>query len=399
MTEVPATAHFARVARDENVTRVAYVEQGGGHPLPFPAVAALFPNVRFDSLGEAWPDKLTSRYDALIVTVDGASAVEVDEAARRLRSRPDGLKVIVILYQPDISTTRLLLREGAADVVPGPVNETALAVTLDKLLGSMTPIAAGRDGGEIVAVLKAGGGVGATALCVQAAAMAAQAGASVCVTDLDLQFGAASLYLDMPEAATVSDCMGAGAKVAEMDFASLLGKHRSGVCLLAAPRQVTPLEALTPAQTEGLLKALRRSYELVLIDLPSVWTAWTNRALQLADRIVIVTHLSVPHMHMLDRQLSTLRSQGLDDRRVTLVCNALSPDQMSTLSIKAAERALGRGFDVVVPEDRKLMYSAINQGVELSSLRRGAKIERAIADLAKLIAPQASAGAAKARRR
>jgi pilus assembly protein CpaE len=398
MTEVPVTAHFARVARDEDVTRVAYIEKGASHPLPFPAVAALFPNVRFDGLTD-WPEGPKARYDMLIVGVDGASASDVDETARRLRARRDGMRIVVVLYQPDIATIRLLLREGAADVAPGPVTETSLAVTLDKLLGPAAVGGSRREGGEIVAVLKAGGGVGATALCVQIGAVAAHTGLSVCVTDLDLQFGAAALYLDMPEAATVSDCLSAGAKVAEMDFPALLGKHRSGVSLLAAPRQVTPLEALSPTQTEALLKALKRSYELVLVDLPSVWTAWTNRALQLADRIVLVTHLSVPHMHMLDRQLATLRSQALDGRHVTLVCNALSPEHTDTLSLKAAERALGRAFDVIVPEDRKLMYSAINQGVELSSLKRGAKVEKAIAQLAHAVAPQRLADVTQARRR
>jgi pilus assembly protein CpaE len=378
-------ARFSRATRVEDVTRVAVVSPG--EQMPFPGVAALFPHLQFDTVGATWPDRPPSGYELLIAPVDGASAVEIDSAVRRLRAMPAELRVIVVLQHADIATTRLLLREGAADVLAGPVTETALAVTLDKLLGPAAA-AAGGPGGQIVAVLKAGGGVGATTLCVQAGAMAAQAGASVCLADLDLQFGASSLYLDMPNSATVSDCMSAGPRVAEIDFAGLLGKHRSGLNLLAAPRQVTPLEALTPAHTEALLTALKSRYELVLVDLPSVWTAWTNRVLQLADRIVIVSHLSVPHMHMVDRQLSTLRTQGLDDRRVALVCNALGPERTATLSVKAAERALGRGFDVIVPEDRKLMFAAINQGVELSALRRGAKIEKAIGDLVRLLVPQ-----------
>jgi pilus assembly protein CpaE len=67
--------------------------------------------------------------------------------------------------------------------------------------------------------------------------------------------------------------------------------------------------------------------------------------------------------------------------------------------VKAAEHALGRGFDVIVPEDRKLMFAAINQGVELSALRRGSKIEKAIGELAQLLVPQSTMEAAKGRRR
>lgn len=396
MTEVPALARFSRATRIENLMRVAVV--GAGDQPPFPGLAALFPHLCFECVGPTWPDRGAGDYDVLIASVNGASPSEVDAAARRLRATPSNVRVIVALQHAEVGVTRLLLREGAADVLTAPVSDTALAVTLDKLLGPVKA-SARSPGGQLVCVLKAGGGVGATALSVQAAAMIAATGAGACLVDADVQFGAASLYLDMPDSATVSDCLSSNANLAQVDFKSLLSKHRSGLSLLAAPRQITPLEALSPAQAEGLLTALKASYDFVLVDMPSVWTAWTNRALQLADRIIVVTQLTVPHLHMLERQLTTLRTQGLDERSVALVCNALSQDQTALLSLKSAERALGRGFDVIVPEDRKLMLAAINQGVELASLRRGAKIEKAIGDLARLLAPQtATIEPAKTRR-
>ena len=93
-----------------------------------------------------------------------------------------------------------------------------------------------------------------------------------------------------------------------------------------------------------------------------------------------------------------LRAQGLEDRRLTLVCNAVSQEQASTLPLKTAERALGRSFDVVVPEDRPLMCAAINQGVELAAVRRGSKVEKAIAELAALLAPTPTPAAAAERK-
>jgi pilus assembly protein CpaE len=143
-----------------------------------------------------------------------------------------------------------------------------------------------------------------------------------------------------------------------------------------------PLETLAASHIDGLIKGLRRDFPLTLIDLPSVWTAWTNRLLSLSDRIILVTHLSVPHIQLVKRQLQVLATQKLDTRPLTLVCNSVSPEQQSSVSIKAAERALGRAFDVVIPEDRRIMTAAINQGLELSAVRRGTKLEKAINDLA-----------------
>jgi pilus assembly protein CpaE len=114
------------------------------------------------------------------------------------------------------------------------------------------------------------------------------------------------------------------------------------------------------------------------MDLPSVWTPWTFRSLQLADRIVIVTQLSVPHVHLVRRQLAVLALQKLDDRPIMLVCNGLSAEQQKSISVKAAQRAIGREFDFVIPEDRPTMIAAINRGVGISSIRRATRLEKAI---------------------
>jgi pilus assembly protein CpaE len=364
------------------VQRVGVVDGVIGGDEQFASLAALFPHIRFELLGAGWPDRLPARLDLVLVAIDAAHPAEVEAAVRRLRAGADGAKVVAVVRHAEVATMRLLMREGCADVLAAPVSEASLALSLDNFFAPKAAPASAAKSGQVVALLKAGGGVGATALAVQMGAILASKGQSVCVADLDLQFGAASLYLDMPEAATVSDCLAAGSGLKDMALHALLSKHRSGLSLLAAPRQLTPLETLAPTQTEALLGGLKRDFALTILDLPSVWTAWTNRALQLADRIVVVTHLSVPHMHMLDRQLAVLKTQGLENRNLTLVCNALSPEQTALLSVKAAERALSREFTVVVPEDRKVMGAALNQGLELSAVRRGTKLEKAVNDLA-----------------
>jgi pilus assembly protein CpaE len=253
---------------------------------------------------------------------------------------------------------------------------------------------AGRRSGQVVALLKAGGGVGATALGVQVAALlATRAGGSarVCFADLDPQFGIASLYLDVREPMTIADCLAAGPALADTNLAEALVKHKSGVSVLAAPREIMALEALTPPLMDVLMTGLRRDFALSILDLPSAWTTWTNHTLQFADRIVLVTQLSIPHVHLVRRQLAVLALQKLDDRQLILVCNAVSSEQQASISIKAAERAIGRAFDIVIPEDRAVMNAAINQGLELSVVRRGTKLEKAIGLLADAVGADALA--------
>jgi pilus assembly protein CpaE len=245
------------------------------------------------------------------------------------------------------------------------------------------------SGGRLVALLKAGGGTGATALGTQLVAMLAGrlGSAGVCFADLDLQFGQGALYLDLADAMTLTDILSGGGALDEAPLATAIARHRSGARLLGAPREMTPLETLSPGDVDGLVKALKRNFAVTLMDLPPVWTAWTNEALQLCDRIVLVTQLSVPHINLAKRQLRVMASQGLDSIPLTLVCNKLSVDQQALVSLKNAEKALGRAFDVVIPEDHKLMDSAIAQGCQISAIRPGSKLEKKIAELAAAIVP------------
>jgi pilus assembly protein CpaE len=260
-----------------------------------------------------------------------------------------------------------------------------MAACLERLLATLDERSAERRSGEVVAFLKAGGGVGATALATQAVALLARRDAGqVCLADFDIQFGTAALYLDLPDAMTLDDVLAAGPGFGDSPFATTLGRHPSGARVLAAPREITPLEYLSAAQADALIHGLKREFALTLVDLPTVWTAWTNRLLQLADRLVLVTNLSVPHMHLVKRQLRLIAAQGLETQPLLLVCNAL--EQTPQISLKAAERSLGRRFDVVIPEDRRIMNAAVNEGQAISSVRRGTKLEKAVAELAGRIA-------------
>ncbi|HTX50998.1 MAG TPA: hypothetical protein VME40_16615 [Caulobacteraceae bacterium] len=387
MSEAPDRLRFTTAGASARGPRVGVQDGAAGAPDRFASLSALFPHVNFTSVGAIWPESAASSLDILIAAVDAASALEVDNAVRRLRAKIGAARVVVVMANADVATTRRLIREGAADVLPGPASEPAMAACLERLLVTLDDGRSDQRSGQVVAFLKAGGGVGATALATQCAATLARRDAGqVCLADFDLQFGAASLYLDLPDAMTIDDVLASGPGFAESPFASILARHRSGARVLAAPRDITPLEYLSAAQADTIIHGLKREFALTIVELPTVWTAWTNRLLQLANKLVVVTNLSVPHMHIVKRQQRLIAAQGLETQPLVLVCNALSSEQVSQVSLKAAERALGRKFDVVIPEDRRVMNAAINEGQTIASVRRGTKLEKAISELADRIA-------------
>ena len=364
-------------------------------------MAGLFPTLQFEFLGESLGSALPN-LDIVFLSVDGGAPEQIEQAVRQCKLNPLAPQAVFVLRNANLSDTRALLQSGAIDVLPMPVGETALALCLERIVArGKSTREASRPAGQLVAVLKAGGGVGATSLAVQAAVTAASRvgdAGRICLADLDLQFGSAASYLDMADALTVADCLAVGEVLGDTQFATALAAHGSGFRLLAAPRDIAALDALTPQLAEALLTALKRDFALTIADLPSVWTAWTYRALQMTARIVLVTRLSVPHVHLVRRQLNLLALQKLDAIPLTLVCNAVNSDRQNMLSVRSAERAIGRAFDLVIPEDTRLMESACNQGLDIAAVRRGTKLEKAIATLAEAMTADALTAAPNARR-
>lgn len=361
------------------------------------ALARLFPHIDFQAIGSRWPDRRPAGVSALILDAD---ADALDPAVAALSRLVPGLPVIVALRGANVAATRILMRGGAADILPLPANETTLSLSLERIVAGLETDGADGEAGEVITLLKAGGGVGATALGTQLAVLLAGQGGenSACFADLDLQFGQGALYLDLVDAFTIGDILGAGGTVGDAPLDAAVARHASGARLLAAPKEMTPLETLTPGDVEGLLAALRRSFRRTIVDLPGVWTAWTNHALQLSDRIVLITHLSVGHVSLAKRQLRVLATQGLDTKPITLVCNALGPDQQGVLSAKTAEKAIGRSFDIVIPEDRRLMIDAVAQGRPISAIRSGSKLEKGLLELARVVDPAQAPRTDKRRR-
>jgi pilus assembly protein CpaE len=373
------------------LTRVGYVEGAIGGPDRVLSLCALFPNVQFVGVGRTWPEAPMAGLAAIIVS---ASASESETVLRRLGQGASGPPVIVALSDSDVSTARRFMQAGAADILLAPISEAALALSLERLLAGGDVQAPRSAAGRVIGLIKAGGGVGATALGVQLAAIiAGRPGGSggVCYADLDVQFGQASMFLDLSEAMTLAEILEGGGPLDETPLASALALHRTGMRLLAAPRDLMPLEAITPREIDGLVAALKRDFAITFLDLPSAWTAWTNHALQLCDQILLVTNLTVPHATLVKKQLRVMTSQRLDSISTLLICNRVSADQKAILAQKAAEKSIGRDFDMVIPEDRALMNDAIAQGRDLASIRTGTKLEKAIRELAGVIEPVTAA--------
>ena len=148
--------------------RVSFAPEVFDGGSPSEALQAQFPQVTFRPLSGRASHAAFAGADALMVRADAAKASEVDAMSIGLREGDHADRAIVLLDNADLDTTRRLVREGVFDVLPTPVSETALVISLERLLKRFENQAPHpRQAGQVVAFLKAGGGVGATTLATQ----------------------------------------------------------------------------------------------------------------------------------------------------------------------------------------------------------------------------------------
>src|SRR5262249_54857440 len=149
--------------------------------------------------------------------------------------------LIAAAYDPPLALVRSLIRAGAHDVVPLPLNiedlEASLAPVADELTNRHSAAAAGNA--KLVSVIKSVGGCGATALVSQLAIRFAESeaahGREACLIDLDVQFGDVAFQLGLQPKLSLQDLLEAGTRLDGSLLRATTTEHRSGLKVIAAP--------------------------------------------------------------------------------------------------------------------------------------------------------------------
>lgn len=297
---------------------------------------------------------------ALVMEVDARDPAAVREFELMAGAAPQR-KVIAAARNADSSDVRRLFRAGAADVLTTPINSESL---ITALLDVLAPQAAGTgSAGQVVAVVKATGGAGATTLAVNLARLMSGGGKkqpvrrSTAILDLDLQFGDSDLALNLEPRSSILDIIRAQGRFDGRFLQGVLTEHESGIHLLAPPPSLVPLDALSPAFALELVEASARTHDLTLVDLPGAWTDWTLALLKRADLIVLVSPATVAGVAGVRRLLDALKADGVETP-VLFVVSMLSGLLDSMDKSARIGRTLGLNVDATLAHDTQAIRAA-----------------------------------------
>jgi pilus assembly protein CpaE len=304
-----------------------------------------------------------------------------------LRANYPQSKIVAAIRDPALPVVRSLLRAGVHDVVQLPLDRAEVATILIQMREDAAKAGSSiAPRGRVVSVVKSVGGVGATSLLTQMAALYASKEAAThretCLFDLDIQFGNAATYLGLSPALTVRDLLDAGARVDAALLRSTCSRHSSGLDVFAAPMDMMPLEAIGGDEICDLIDLAAQEYDTIFVDLPGSWTNWSLSIVARSDLVLLVTELSIASLRQARRVLDLLQQEDLSDVKVQIVMNRVEKKLFGSIGLRDAEAALRRPVGMSVANDFRLMSSALDQGVLLSEIKSKNRLN---ADLTKMI--------------
>jgi pilus assembly protein CpaE len=292
-----------------------------------------------------------------------------------------GTRVVVMGRHNDVTLYRELVRRGVSDYLITPVG----TIDVVRSICGLFTAADAKPVGRIIAVVGAKGGVGASTVAHNIAwATARDLALDSVVTDLDLAFGTAGLDYNQDPPQGIADAVFSPDRIDTNFVDRLLSKCTDHLSLLAAPATLERVYDFGPEAFDGVFDSLRSSVPCIILDVPHLWTGWTQRTLVSADDILIVAAPDLANLRNAKNLVDFLRAARVNDRRPYYCLNQVGVPKRP--EIKPAEFAKGLEDDpvAVIPHEPQLFGTAANNGqmiAEVSSNHRTAEMFRQLAKL------------------
>ncbi len=373
-------------------------------------------------LGESWgdlgfsesmaffnqPDADNLEFVAIAIdTTDEDEIVLLGDIITLAKSK--NIKVILIAEDVSPAVLHQLLRHGADEFVPYPLPENELKAAIERLEQQQAPAPApetaatpqlpvgGTPGdGVLLGVHGLAGGTGATTLATNLAWELANVEKTdnprVCLLDLDLQCGSVSTYLDLPRRDVVYEMWSDTDAMDDDIFKQALLSYKDKMWVLTAPRDMLPLDFITPEDVSRVLELARRHFDYIIVDLPKTLVQWSETVLTEAQVYFATMELDMRSAQNALRLKRALKAEGLPFEKIRFCLNKAPKftDLNGKSRVKRMSESLEIGIEVQLPDGGRPVPQCNDHGEPLlesaakNPLRKEImKLARSLHDLGK----------------
>lgn len=344
---------------------------------------------RIDTAIEVLKQVRSPKY--LIVDIEGRPDPMGDIERLADVCEPD-IRVVVVGRKDEYSFFCKLREMGVAGYFLPPLQSEQLMQAFEGVNGSAMNVGAGEGKAEVVAVIGARGGVGATTIASNLAWYRSHEHTlPTALLDADPHFGTAALNFDARPSPNFREIMEGPQRLDQQFLERITSKISDTLFVISAEE---PFETTVRYHAEAmdiLLKEMTRRWPSVVVDVPRRVDAQTTAIFAHATRIVMISDLSVPGLRDTMRMVDMFNHRFGDVPRHLVLNNV--HDTSGGMSKAQFEKHLNIEVAAEIPYD-KIMCTAVNAGKPILQSNPGSKSAMAIRQLAVVLTGEEQAAKA-----
>ena len=332
--------------------------------------------------------------DVDIILISNSFLGDGYKLAEEITTEHSNKSVIILEDEIKEETMHKAIFSGAKDVVIRPIGPTKLmdsiykAYELNKKRTEVhrdTSVRVKRKSelGQVITVFSTKGGVGKTFVSINlAVTLSRETKKRVVIVDLDLDFGSASLALNLQPKYTISDVVNDIRNIDPDLMESYLLTHISGVKILPANLEPQMNEFINAEHIQIILRNLQNSYDYIVVDMPGRFYDPINPAFVFADKLLMITTPEVSTVRNIKASLLTLNDLNYPKSKIKLLNKA---DSRGEIKAHDVEKTLSQNIYSTIEADYKGVISSLNQGIPYVTKNPRSSISKGFKALAKKV--------------
>lgn len=292
----------------------------------------------------------------------------------RISSHLKESMIIVSSEETNLEVALKAMRAGAREFLSRPLNMPELVAALEKSRDYLLSQSTDFSQGNILTVFSNKGGIGKTTITTNLAiAMAEVTQKRVALVDLNLQLGDVTTFLDIQPTYDISYIVKNISRVDEQFLLGTMEKFEDyELYILADPPYAEQAEDISSEQINTILTVLKSIFDYVIIDTTSSFDSKTLSALDLADRILLVSMVNLPCIRNTQRCLDLFGRLNYPKEKINLIVNRYLPTD--EISIDDVEDTLEHPVYWKIPNNYFAVMAAINRGVPIIHIEEDSNI-------------------------
>jgi pilus assembly protein CpaE len=350
--------------------------------------------------------------DVNMPIMDGIQATEM------LAQEVPGSPVVIMSVQGERDYLRRAMQSGAREFLIKPFSgdeliasirrvyqleqkkESFLAKTTGGTAAPAAPAAGGTpaakraEQGQVLFFYSGKGGVGKSLIAANlAVSMANETKGKVALVDLDLQFGDIGVLLNLDHSQGITDLV---ENIDHMDpdfIREIMVDGPYGIKVLLTPISPELADLVTVDHVRRIFGELRKMFDYIIVDSSAHLGEINLEVLDHADKVVVVTSLSIPAIKNTKLALKIFDSLSISPDRVVLLLN--KSDAHSEFNKESVEANLRFPIAGQIPNDPKLVINSINRGNPFVTTHPESEISQRIRELVAKLLPAVPAAEAE----